>query len=75
MTVGGEPYKDLMAVQIVLHRLSFVFVCLFPKNQSVRNKPSSLSYWLHGLSSDSQELPEDDDIIVSIGKGTAKPSC
>ena len=34
-------------------------------NQSVRNKPSSLSYWLHGFASDSQDLPEDDDIIVS----------
>ena len=35
----------------------------------MRNKPSSLSYWLHGFAIDSQDLPEEDDIIVSIGKG------
>ena len=59
-----------MADRIVLHQC-----CLSP-NQSVRDKPSSLSYWLHGLASDGLDLPEDDDIIVSIGKKiTAKQSC
>ena len=46
-----------------------VFCVHLNPNQSVRNKPSSLSYWLHGFASDSQDLPEDDDIIVSVGKG------